>query len=525
MTAALLVSPAGVASAAPPVEGTSPPSAEEIADVQPRDLVIDERGLGYLRRASGELVPYGHSIAAEKRPVEVREASLRRGRPGAGSSSADGAVTLGEWEGGQVTTSSGRVLVEMAGEWFVCSGTAVTDDTSGRSIVLTAAHCIYDDVDKAFATQALFIPNQDDGRSDATDADCRNDPEGCWIIDHGVVDQNWTTRTFPDNIFWDYGFYVVSDTGAWSTSDRYANPADRALDGLGTLDIDVTARTGDTAHALGYPYDVDPELMYCTEPLATEETYNGYWLDRCGLTGGTSGGPWVQPMDDSGGGPVFSVSSWGYTRQPGMGGPILALSSADELLTVATSSDLDGTGQVVDASDATTANPPRASFTASCAEFTCTFDASASTDSDGTVEFYRWAFSDGDTGSGSPVSHTYADGGTYQVTLTVTDDDGASDTATGTVTVSAGSDARDGSSPVLSPGQSVNNGATWTAVVIMTGTVGQTTLGTWNLGDSSMCTIPYGSQTCTVKLTGIPKRNASATYSDSQLGEVTVTKP
>jgi hypothetical protein len=413
----------------------------------------------------------------------------------------------------------------MSDGWYVCSGTAVTDDTSGRSIVLTAAHCIYDDVNKAFAKQALFIPNQDDGGGDSTDADCRNDPEGCWIIDHGVVDENWTTRTFPDNIAWDYGYYVVSDKEAWSTSDAYANPGDRALDDLGTLDIDTTARLDDSAHALGYPYDVDPELMYCTEPLASENTYNGYWLGQCGLSGGASGGPWVQPMDDNGTGPVFSVNSWGYTRQPGMGGPILALSSADELLGVATSSDLDGTGHAVDTGEEAVINPPRASFTAGCAELTCTFDASASSDGDGTVESYRWSFGDGDSGSGDTVAHTYTEGGTYPVTLTVTDDDDASDTAAGTVTVTAGSDPGDGSSPVLSPGQSVNDGATWTAVVIMTGTVGQTTLGTWDLGDSGMCTIAYGSQTCTVELGGIPKRNASATYSDGQLGEVTVTKP
>src|SRR5690242_14070757 len=34
----------------------------------PRDLVIDERGLGYLRAPGQQLIPYGHDIAAKAAP-------------------------------------------------------------------------------------------------------------------------------------------------------------------------------------------------------------------------------------------------------------------------------------------------------------------------------------------------------------------------------------------------------------------------------------------------------------------------
>ena len=77
---------------------------------------------------------------------------------------------------------------------------------------------------------------------------------------------------------------------------------------------------------------------------------------------------------------------------------------------------------------------PSAAATGSCVANVCTFDASASTDSDGTIASYGWAFGDGTTGSGVNPSHAYAAAGSYVATLTVTDNRGG--TATTTVPVS-----------------------------------------------------------------------------------------
>lgn len=81
--------------------------------------------------------------------------------------------------------------------------------------------------------------------------------------------------------------------------------------------------------------------------------------------------------------------------------------------------------------------PPTASFAATCTALECSFDGSASADTDGTIVSYAWNFGDGTTAAGVTATHTYAAEGTYSVTLTVTDDGGLTGVATNAVTVTA----------------------------------------------------------------------------------------
>ena len=262
---------------------------------------------------------------------------------GSGGDSGDTVSSL-EWkDGGAVQTAAGRLYFEMPnnakrkGPWggYVCSGTAVTDSIDDRSIILTAAHCVYDDANKAFARNVLFIPNQADTDGSGTDLNCGNDPIGCWVPSFGVVDTDWTGTTFPNNIRWDYAYYVVTVTGA----HEGAGTTQSLEAAAGTLTIDFTikpdhddetpgASSDDFTHALGYSYNVDPNFMYCADDMTTEGAVN-WWLPSCGLSGGSSGGPWVQPMiTGTGNGPVISVNSWGYVGSPGMAGPQLQATSA-----------------------------------------------------------------------------------------------------------------------------------------------------------------------------------------------------
>lgn len=101
-----------------------------------------------------------------------------------------------------------------------------------------------------------------------------------------------------------------------------------------------------------------------------------------------------------------------------------------------------GTGIVdaaaaVDAVGGGTGNQsPNASFTFNCTELSCSFDGNGSSDPDGSIVSYAWTFGDGGSDNGATTSHTYGADGSYNVTLTVTDDQGASDSQQQTVTVS-----------------------------------------------------------------------------------------
>jgi PKD repeat protein len=69
------------------------------------------------------------------------------------------------------------------------------------------------------------------------------------------------------------------------------------------------------------------------------------------------------------------------------------------------------------------------------------FDASASSDPDGTIISYAWSFGDGGTATGAVVSHSYAATGSYTAQLTVTDNGGKTAQVVRTVTVVLSDDA------------------------------------------------------------------------------------
>jgi PKD repeat protein len=77
--------------------------------------------------------------------------------------------------------------------------------------------------------------------------------------------------------------------------------------------------------------------------------------------------------------------------------------------------------------------PPTARMSVSCQDLVCSMSSDTSSDPEDLLTSYHWSFGDGAVSDQADPTHTYAAAGSYQVSLTVTDAGGLSDTTTQTV--------------------------------------------------------------------------------------------
>jgi pseudomonalisin len=134
---------------------------------------------------------------------------------------------------------------------------------------------------------------------------------------------------------------------------------------------------------------------------------------------------------------------------------------------------------------------PVANFTDTVSGLTASF-TNTSTDTGGTITSYAWNFGDGSTSTSASPSHTYTAAGTYTVSLEVTDSTGATNTKTGSVTVSSGASGK----PVASFTDSVS-GLAVAFTNTSTDTGGTINAYAWNFGDGSTSTSASPSHTYT----------------------------
>jgi hypothetical protein len=258
--------------------------------------------------------------------VKTDRGFVPRARPGPGT----GAVTGASWiKGGTILMASGKVYFSMGGGNWVCSGSVVSDHRSGASIVLTAGHCAYDETAdgaiNGFATNWVFIPEYDTNPTLA----CQNTRYGCWTADALVVHQGFATAGGFNTqaTLHDFAFAVVGPGGKSGTAQLDAT--------VGSFPITFSGNfLGQKLYAFGYPaagkYHGN-DLVYCAGNVFTDE-FNGddTWGMACGMTGGSSGGPWLSSFNENtGSGTVSSLNSYGYSGVKNMYGPKFNANTAD----------------------------------------------------------------------------------------------------------------------------------------------------------------------------------------------------
>jgi PKD repeat protein len=169
-----------------------------------------------------------------------------------------------------------------------------------------------------------------------------------------------------------------------------------------------------------------------------------------------------------------------------------------------------------DGAQAATTNPvtvasalPTARFTISCPDLSCSVDASGSTDPDGSIASYAWTFGDGTSDTGVTTTHTYANPGSYDVTLTVTDNSGGVATTTQSVTVASLA------SPIsyVAAANAVNKSSTTFAVQVPAAV---------QAGDELLLTLTNNNATTATAPAGWQQVGSRALSSDGSTGTSTV---
>lgn len=132
---------------------------------------------------------------------------------------------------------------------------------------------------------------------------------------------------------------------------------------------------------------------------------------------------------------------------------------------------------------------PVAAISSICTNLECSFDGTGSSDDDGGIVSYAWDFGDGNTATSSTANHSYTQAGTYTVALTVTDDDGATNTSNSELIVSSDTDETAASTivaSVVTGTQSASKGKKYgTASVTILDDLGNPVQGVSVIGDFS----------------------------------------
>lgn len=183
---------------------------------------------------------YGDHDAAAKNQTEAAPATAVNARVGA--------LFKGDLDGGHYCTAS-------------------VVHSSGRDLIVTAAHCL--PADESEGGKAVFVPAYRDGSA----------PYGTWPVQSVYADDNWNEDGDQDS---DVAFAVL---GPGSDGGK------KVEDAVGAAPLFTGRATGRSVTVTGYPGDAEEPQVCTNTSIAYGDTQQR--IDCPDFPGGTSGSPWV----------------------------------------------------------------------------------------------------------------------------------------------------------------------------------------------------------------------------------------
>ena len=247
------------------------------------------------------------AIPRDGRPVPTARPGGGGGGGGGGSTTVTGATWTA---GGSVAVTTGKVFFTLGSSRYTCSASAV--EGAAGNLVFTAGHCVHAGNGGAFVTNWIFYPGWNGSPHPTL---------GSWTATDLFTTSGWATgsTSFDD----DAGVAVVTGGASSPSLATVLTAAGGNVPGI------AFGTTSGTTHSFGYPASKKYKgntLTYCAGPVRERYDGNNTLALACDMTGGSSGGPWIQPFTNGTGSTdaIVSLNSYGYASlNTTMFGPIL----------------------------------------------------------------------------------------------------------------------------------------------------------------------------------------------------------
>ncbi len=219
--------------------------------------------------------------------------------------------------------------------------------------------------------------------------------------------------------------YAAEEVGLRGSKDIAREYKNRGENVVGVLQLDMTNYQGSNADIVFMTDYVNASFnRYLKSLLSTYQSHINYSDDRCGYACSdhaswyNQGYPTSMPFEATFNGANPSI----HTRNDTLANSDPQAENSVPFARLALSFAIEMANPRADSGNIA----PTAKFSWLCDEYTCSFNSDGSSDSDGHIVSYLWNFGDGGASTLENPSRTYNKSGEFSVTLTVTDNDGAS---------------------------------------------------------------------------------------------------